>query len=333
MKKINKMFKWSYLVVAILMFTLLSCGNKQKEEVSEAPKEEVQAEKAPFFKLSLAQWSLHKAVLEEGQSPLDFAQKASEMGFEGIEYVSQLYTRELEKDKDPKVAMDNLLKTLKEKSETYEVANVLIMVDREGHLATLDDKERAQTVENHKKWVDAAQFLGCHSIRVNAHGVGTYEEVAEAAVKGLTDLSTYAATKGINVIVENHGGYTSNGKWLAEVMAKVNMPNCGTLPDFGNFCMTEGYGSINSEKCDDPYDIYKGVTELMPYAKAVSAKSYDFDENGNQPKIDYAKMLQIVKDAGYTGFIGVEYEGSNLSEVDGINATKELLLKSAVTLK
>ena len=333
MKKINKMFKWSYLVLAILMFTLLSCGNKQKEEVSEAPKEEVQAEKAPFFKLSLAQWSLHKAVLEEGQSPLDFAQKASEMGFEGIEYVSQLYTRELEKDKDPKVAMDNLLKTLKEKSETYEVANVLIMVDREGHLATLDDKERAQTVENHKKWVDAAQFLGCHSIRVNAHGVGTYEEVAEAAVKGLTDLSTYAATKGINVIVENHGGYTSNGKWLAEVMAKVNMPNCGTLPDFGNFCMTEGYGSINSEKCDDPYDIYKGVTELMPYAKAVSAKSYDFDENGNQPKIDYAKMLQIVKDAGYTGFIGVEYEGSNLSEVDGINATKELLLKSAVTLK
>ena len=207
------------------------------------------------------------------------------------------------------------------------------MVDHEGDLATLDDKERAQTIENHKKWVDAAKYLGCHSIRVNAHGVGTYEEVAAAAVKGLTALSQYAAVKGINVLVENHGGYTSNGQWLAEVMEKVNMANCGTLPDFGNFCMTEGYGSINSEECEDPYDIYKGVGELMPYAKAVSAKSYDFDENGNQPKIDYVKMLQIVKDADYSGFIGVEYEGSNLGEIEGINATKDLLFSAAKQVK
>ncbi len=333
MKTKNHMFKLSGLTLTLMMFILLSCGDKQKESVTEAPKDEVKVEKKPLFKLSLAQWSLHKAVKEEGQSPLDFAQKASELGFEGIEYVSQLYKDELMKDKDPKVAMEMLLATLKQKSETYKVANVLIMVDEEGYLATLDDKERAQTVENHKKWVDAAQYLGCHSIRVNAHGVGTYEEVAEAAVKGLTDLSTYAATKGINVIVENHGGYTSNGQWLSEVMDKVNMPNCGTLPDFGNFCMTEGYGSINSEECEDPYDIYKGVGELMPYAKAVSAKSYDFDENGNQPKIDYYKMIQIVKDAGYTGFIGVEYEGANLSEIDGINATKELLTKAIAALK
>jgi len=311
---------------------VLACGEKQKETKAEAIKEEVKVDKAPFFKLSLAQWSLNKSVREGGQSPLDFAQKASELGYEGIEYVSQLYLKELEKDKDPKVAMEKLLKTLKEKSETYNVTNVLIMVDGEGNLGALDDKERAQTVENHKKWVDAAQFLGCHSIRVNAHGVGTYEEVAEAAVKGLTELSTYAATKGINVLVENHGGYTSNGQWLSEVMAKVNMPNCGTLPDFGNFCMTEGYGSINSKECEDAYDIYKGVTELMPYAKAVSAKAYDFDENGGQAKIDFVKMLQIIKDAGYTGFIGIEYEGSNLSEIDGINATKALLLKSAAAL-
>ena len=332
MKKANNLFKWSHLLVTVMILTLLSCGNKQKEAVNEPSKEEVKEEKAPFFKLSLAQWSLNKAVREGGQSPLDFAQKASELGFEGIEYVSQLYTKELEKDEDPKVAMANMLKVLKEKSETYKVTNVLIMVDGEGDLANLDDKERAQTIENHKKWVDAAQFLGCHSIRVNAHGVGTYEEVADAAVKGLSELSTYAATKGINVIVENHGGYTSNGQWLADVMAKVNMPNCGTLPDFGNFCMTVGYGSINSDECDDPYDIYKGVKELMPYAKAVSAKTYDFDENGNQPKIDYSKMMQIVKDAGYTGFIGVEYEGDNLSEVDGIKATKDLILKSVAAL-
>ena len=332
MKNSNYIFKLSHVALVLMLVGVLACGEKQKETKVEAIKEEVKVDKAPFFKLSLAQWSLNKSVREGGQSPLDFAQKASELGYEGIEYVSQLYLKELEKDKDPKVAMEKLLKTLKEKSDTYNVTNVLIMVDREGNLAALDDKERAQTVENHKKWVDAAQFLGCHSIRVNAHGVGTYEEVAEAAVKGLTELSTYAATKGINVLVENHGGYTSNGQWLSEVMAKVNMPNCGTLPDFGNFCMTEGYGSINSKECEDAYDIYKGVTELMPYAKAVSAKAYDFDENGGQAKIDFVKMLQIVKDAGYTGFIGVEYEGSNLSEIDGINATKALLLKSAATL-
>lgn len=332
MKKVSYKFTLIAATIVFMFVSVLSCAEKKKENDAETTKEAVEVEKAPFFKLSLAQWSLHKAVIEEGESPLDFAKRANELGYEGIEYVSQLYRKELEKEADPKVGMEKLLKVLKEKSETYKVSNVLIMVDGEGHLATLDDKERAETVENHKKWVDAAQFLGCHSIRVNAHGVGTYEEVAEAAVKGLTDLSTYAATKGVNVLVENHGGYTSNGQWLAEVMAKVNMPNCGTLPDFGNFCMTEGYGSINSAECEDPYDIYKGVTELMPYAKAVSAKSYDFDAQGGQPKIDYVKMLQIVKDAGYTGFIGVEYEGSNLSEIDGINATKDLLLKAAASV-
>ncbi len=329
MKKTSRLFKLSGMIISMLVLTVLSCGEKQKETSKEADQVEVAAVQEPFFKLYLAQWSLNKAVRAGEQSPLDFAQKASELGFEGIEYVSQLYRNELEKEADPKVAMEKLLKTLKEKSETYKVKNLLIMVDGEGNLATLDDKERAQTIENHKKWVDAAKYLGCHSIRVNAHGEGTSEEVAEAAVKGLTALATYAAPQGINVLVENHGGYTSNGQWLAKVMEEVNMPNCGTLPDFGNFCITEGYGSINSEECDNAYDIYKGVSELMPYAKAVSAKSYDFDENGGQPKIDYVKMMQIVKDAGYTGLVGVEYEGENLSEIDGIKATRELLLKAA----
>lgn len=329
MKKTNNIFKLFHVAALLLFIAISSCGEKQKEATEAAKTKEEIKENPVFFKLSLAQWSLHKEIRENGMDPLDFAQKASEMGFEGIEYVSQLYDDELKKDKDPKVAMDNLLKALKEKSETYKVANVLIMVDGEGDLADLNEAIRAQTIENHKKWVDAAKYLGCHSIRVNAHGEGTSEDVAAAAVKGLTALSEYAATQGINVLVENHGGYTSNGQWLANVMKTVNMPNCGTLPDFGNFCMTVGYGSINSDECEDPYDIYKGVGELMPYAKAVSAKSYDFDENGNQPKIDYAKILKIVKDAGYTGFIGVEYEGANLGEVEGIEATKKLLLEAA----
>lgn len=332
MIKTRRLFNWSYVVMAVGLFVVYSCGNKQKETATEVTQEEVTELQKPFFKLSLAEWSLHKAIQSGEMSPLDFAQKANELGFEGIEYVTQLYTDELKKEADQKVAMENLLNTLKEKSEQYNVVNVLIMVDGEGNLATLDDKERATAVDNHKKWVDAASFLGCHSIRVNAHGEGTAEEVAAAAVKGLTELATYAAAKSINVLVENHGGYTSNGKWLADVMATVDLPNCGTLPDFGNFCITEGYGSINSKECENAYDIYKGVEELMPYAKAVSAKSYDFDDNGNQPFIDYLKMMQIVKDAGYTGFVGVEYEGSNLSEIDGINATKQLLLTAASNL-
>ena len=328
MKHMPKITKSIYMSLLLVML-VFACGKKTEkvEESSEAPVEEVS--KGPFFKLSLAQWSLHKQIQAGEMSPMDFAQKASELGFEGIEYVSQLYENELAKGDDPVAAMETMLMTLKEKSEMYKVQNVLIMVDHEGDMAVLDDQERAKTVENHKKWVDAAAYLGCHSIRVNAQGEGSYEEVAEAAVKGLSALADYAASKGVNVLVENHGGYSSNGKWLAEVMAEVNKPNCGTLPDFGNFCLTEGYGSINAAECDNPYDIYQGVTELMPYAKAVSAKSYDFDDEGNQPKIDYAKMVQIVKDAGYTGFIGVEYEGSNLEEVEGIKATKALLLKAA----
>jgi len=330
--KYNKSFSIaSFAILTVFFISIAGCNNKTKESKTEDVPVNVE-KKSPFFKLSLAQWSLHKKIQNGEMSPLDFAQKASELGFEGIEYVNQLYKEELKKDADPKVAMDMLLKTLKEKSETYNVQNVLIMVDGEGHLATLDDAERAETVENHKKWVDAAKYLGCHSIRVNAHGVGTAEEVADAAVKGLSELSDYAAKQGINVLVENHGGYTSNGEWLADVMKRVGKSNCGTLPDFGNFCQTVGYGSINDENCEDPYDIYKGVSELMPFAKAVSAKSYDFDKDGNQPRIDYVKMLGIIKKAGYKGFIGVEYEGSNLEEEEGIMATKKLLLKAAKNL-
>jgi sugar phosphate isomerase/epimerase len=292
-----------------------------------------QAETEPFFKLSLAQWSLHKMIQSGEMDPVDFAGKARELDFEGIEYVSALYGEYLEKGDDPDFAMQELLTLLKEKSEEHGVDNVLIMVDGEGHLAELDDVKRNQAVDNHKKWVDAAAFLGCHSIRVNAHGEGSEEEVAAAAVKGLSSLSDYAAEKGINVIVENHGGYTSNGQWLVGVMEKVNKPNCGTLPDFGNFCINVGYGSINAPECEDVYDIYKGVAELLPYAKGVSAKAYDFDEEGNQPFIDYAKMLQVVKDGGYTGYIGIEFEGDEMGEIEGIEATRKLILKAAGTLK
>lgn len=325
-KLISKVAKTSLLIFLLSFF---ACGNGlKKEKMNE--KEITQSE--PFFKISLAQWSFNKQIRSGEMSPLDFAQKASELGFEGIEYVSQLYTNELKKNDNPKVAMQMLLETLKQKSETHGVLNLLIMVDGEGDLASIKENERDQAVENHKKWVDAAAFLGCHSIRVNLFGTNNPEIWKKTAVDGLSKLAAYAVNKNINIIVENHGYLSSNAELLVEVVNEVNAPNCGVLPDFGNFCLKREGGKRWQAKCIEEYDKYKGVAEMMPAAKAVSAKSYDFDQNGNETTIDYLRMLQIVKDAGYTGFIGVEYEGSRLSEEEGVIATKKLLLAVAKKL-
>lgn len=317
------------LFSVFISLTFMSCKKKEsKNEAAQAETNEKTSMKTPFFKLSLAQWSLHRAIQDEGMNPLDFAQKANELGFEGIEYVTQLYTEQIEA-----MGMEALLDSLKTKSEKYGQENVLIMVDGEGDLAAVDEKERNTTVENHKKWVDAAQFLGCHSIRVNLFGTNDPAVWENVAVDGLSKLSDYAATKNINVIVENHGWLSSNAPLLMNVINKVNKPNCGTLPDFGNFCIKRAKGARWGE-CEEEYpDIYKGVQEMMPAAKAVSAKSHDFDDTtGEETNIDYKKMLQIVKDAGYTGFIGVEYEGKRLGEVAGINATKKLLIEASKKL-
>jgi len=328
--KYHKLFiKFAQIGVTLLLFGFFACNNTQKKEKITDVVTEVSD---PFFKLSLAQWSFNKHIRNGEMSPLDFAQKASELGFEGIEYVSQLYTNELKKDEDSKVAMQHLLDTLKMKSEKYNVRNVLIMVDGEGDLASPDVTTRNQAIDNHKKWVDAAAFLGCHSIRVNLFGTNDPEVWKQTAVDGLSKLAAYAIDKNINIIVENHGYLSSNAALLVEVIKAVNTTNCGVLPDFGNFCLKREDGKRWESKCIEEYDKYKGVAEMMPVAKAVSAKSYDFDENGNETTIDYKKMLQIVKDAGYTGFIGVEYEGSRLSEEEGTVATKNLLLKIAEQL-
>lgn len=308
-------------IIIVLAALVYSSCKKSKEKTVLSVTEST--EHPMFFKISLAQWSLHKKIRSGKMSPFDFAKAANALGFEAIEYVSGLYNKEINE-----LGMDAVIEKLKAESKKHDVKNLLIMVDGEGNLASKDADKLNTAVENHKKWVDAAKALGCHSIRVNAHGEGTYEELMAQAVKGLTKLSEYAATKHINILVENHGGYTSNGEWLATVIAKVNMPNCGTLPDFGNFCIKR-----KTDGCEDEYDKYKGVKELMPYAKAVSAKSYNFDDEGNDTTIDYKKMLQIVKDAGYTGFIGVEYEGNILSEEEGILATKNLLVKASKKVK
>ena len=288
-------------------------------------------EQKPFFKLSLAQWSLHRAILEsKSLNPLNFAQKAHALGFDAVEYVSQLYAAELSRK-----GFDSLVAELNKRSTDNGVANVLIMVDDEGELAALSKTERDTAIANHSKWVDAAAGLGCHSIRVNLFGMGAEHDFAiwkETSIDGLGRLAEYAANSNISVIVENHGGLSSDAAKLVEVIRAINLPNCGTLPDFGNFCVKRQGGERWAAPCIEEYDKYKGIAELMPFAKGVSAKSYDFDANGFETTIDYAEMLKIVKQAGYTGYIGVEYEGSRLSEEAGIKATRDLLIKTAARL-
>jgi sugar phosphate isomerase/epimerase len=258
------------------------------------------------FKISLAEWSLHKAIFGGQVNHLDFAKIANkEFGLDGVEYVNQFFK---DKAKDEKY-----LGEMKSRASDLGVKSLLIMIDGEGALGDPDDAKRTAAVENHYKWVDAAKFLGCHSIRVNAQTDNNkYEEGMKWAADGLGRLSEFAGKQGLNVIVENHGGLSSNGKWLAATLKLVGRDNCGALPDFGNF------GS---------YDRYQAVEELMPYAKAVSAKSHDFDEQGNETHTDYLKMMKIVLDAGYHGYVGIEYEGSKLSEMEGIAATLKLLQK------
>ncbi len=266
------------------------------------------AEKAPIFKISIAQWSLHKALFAKKIDNLDFARIAKdEFGIDAIEYVNQFFK---DKAKDQKY-----LGEMNKRAKDHGVKNLLIMVDGEGQLGAREKEKRAQTVENHKKWVEAAAKLGCHAIRVNAASSGTYEEQIELAADGLFQLTRFAETYELHVIVENHGGYSSDGAWLAKVMKRVDHPHCGTLPDFGNFRI-----SGNSW-----YDRYTGVKELMPFAHAVSAKSHDFDKDGNETQTDYNRMMNIVLDAGYRGYVGIEYEGSALDEYAGIKATKKLL--------
>ncbi len=316
----------------LILLIFSSCKQNTSENTKVQNEESTMEDYTPFFKLSLAQWSLYRTIRSGEMSPIDFAQKASELGFEGVEYVSQLYSDELKKDANPKKAMELLLKTLKSNSETYKIQNLIIMVDGEGDLAVLDEKERNQAIENHKKWVDAAQFLGCHSIRVNLFGTNDPDKWVDVATDGLSKLSDYASTKNINVIVENHGYLSSNAAMLTKVMQKVNKKNCGTLPDFGNFCLEREGGERWETKCIKEYPKYQGVEEMMPYAKAVSAKSYDFDAEGEETTIDYKRMLEIIKKSGYNGFIGVEYEGEHLREVEGIKATRDLLISASKQL-
>jgi L-ribulose-5-phosphate 3-epimerase len=267
----------------------------------------------PLFRISLAQWSLHRTIRAGQLDPLEFAPVTRQKyGIEAVEYVNTFY---MDKARDPAY-----LRQLKQRADDAGVRSVLIMCDGEGNLGDPDAAKRSQAVENHYKWVEAAKFLGCHSIRVNAGSAGSYDEQIALAADGLRRLAEFGDRHDINVIVENHGGLSSNGAWLAAVIQRAGHPRAGTLPDFGNFCIRRTAGG-----CAEEYDRYRGTAELMPFAKGVSAKSNDFNAQGEEIHTDFRRMMRIVLDAGYRGYVGIEYEGGTHSEEEGIFATKRLL--------
>jgi len=270
--------------------------------------------------ISLAQWSLNRAFFAKELDPDNFASIATkDYQIQAIEYVNQFYVDH---------ATDEIFwQDMKRRADDSGVTSLLIMVDAEGELGDPDNTKRKQAAENHYKWVNAAKLLGCHSIRVNAFGQGNKEDVRSALIDGISQLLDYAAKENINVIIENHGLYSSDGKWVTGIIEEIDKSNFGTLPDFGNWCLNEEWGSTKDNRCTEVYDPFQGLKDFLPYAKGISAKAYAFDDYGNESSIDYKRMFDIIKASDFNGYIGIEYEGDTLSEPDGIRATKKLLEK------
>ena len=261
------------------------------------------SQKKPLYKISCTEYSLHRMLAKGDLDNLDYAPFVRrEFSLRAVEYWNAPFRDKAEDER--------YLAEMRSRAEDAGVEGTVILVDGEGHLGNPDATRRNEAVDRHKKWVTCAARLGCHSIRVNAHSSGSYDEQLRLATDGLAKLSAFAAPVKINVLVENHGGLSSDGDWLARVMKRVDKTNCGTLPDFGNF---------------GDYNRYLGVKQLMPYAKCVSAKSHNFDAAGNETGTDYLRMMKIVVAAGYHGYVGIEYEGSQLTEVEGVKATQRLL--------
>ncbi len=321
---------------------LTACGEKGEEVVIEEPKKEA----GPRYQISLAQWSNHIALKAGELDNLDWPKFTQDnSGINALEWVNQFFSVKSDKlGKQPKG--QDYLAEMKKRTDDLGMKNLLIMCDGVGQLGDFVTTKRTAAVEGHYAWLDAAKFLGCHSIRVNASTDASLspEKQTDLCSDGLRRLSEHAAPMGLNVIVENHGGLSSNGAWLAGVMKNVGMDNCGTLPDFGNFYVAKNRGKAEAyEKAKAPYahdpaytedetglgyDRYKGVNMLLPYAKGISAKSHDFDEQGDEIHTDYNRMFQIIGESDYRGYVGIEYEGKELGEVEGINKTKALLEKT-----
>ena len=279
----------------------------------------LKSSKAP--KISLAQWSLHRSFEKGKLKAENFASiAANDFQINAVEYVNGFYTAFGKSAK--------FWQSMRSRADDAGVKSLLIMVDNEGDLGNPDDARRAKAVENHYKWVDAAKVLGCHSVRVNAFGKADLDTLRQTLAEGLGSLAEYGAKSKIHVLIENHGLHSSDAKFMTDIIKEVDNPYLGTLPDFGNWCLNREWGSTQGGRCSEAYDMYKGVKEMLPFAQGVSAKSYEFNAEGDETTIDYSKMLKIVKEANFDGYVGIEYEGSKLSEADGIRATKSLIERS-----
>jgi L-ribulose-5-phosphate 3-epimerase len=269
----------------------------------------------PLYKISLAEWSINKPLFGGQLQHLDFAKIAKSVGIDAIEYVNQFF-----KDKARDAAF---LREMNTRANGEGVTQVLIMCDGEGNLGDPDAAKRQTAVENHFKWVEAAKTLGCHTIRVNGYSSGTPDEQMKLVADGMRKLVEHADPHEINVVIENHGGLSSNAKWLVQTIKMVDHPRAGTLPDFGNFRIS-GPNRDNPTAKVESYDSYTGVTEMMPLAKGVSVKPRVWDFAGNSSDIDLRRMMKIVVDAGYRGHCGIEY-GPEGKELEGVRRLREQL--------
>ena len=330
----------NYFTIALVcVFVFISCKNDAKKEDENTQKEEPKTEvvtKNNDFKHSLAQWSLNKPFRDGSMDPMDFAHIAKDLGFTGVEYVTQLYPSVFETGDNYKERVMTLASKLHEISKQAEMDNVLIMVDHAGELADPDPEKLKEAIENHKIWMDAANLMGAHSVRANLFGELDPVKWHTLSVASLKELGAYGKEIGVNIIIENHGGWSSDASKLVAVMKEVNMETVGTLPDFGNFCVKREGGERWGAPCIEEYDTYKGTQELMEFAVGASAKSYNFDENGDETKLDYQKLIQIVNDFKtdrFRDYIGTEYEGPLEDPKEGVKLTKALVEKSINNLK
>ncbi|MCH2139508.1 MAG: sugar phosphate isomerase/epimerase [Phycisphaerales bacterium] len=302
----------------MLASTAAAIAGPWKQILASHIKEPTNTMSSSSWPISLAQWSLHRTLRSGELATEDFPEfTRDQFDVSGVEYVNSFFK---ERSTD-----DAWLAQLRKRCDDAKIKSILIMVDGEGALGAPDKRARDEAVDNHRRWLHAATELGCHGIRVNVPSEGTPEEQRERCALGLSDLLVHASKMELNVMIENHGGLSSNGQWLAELIALVDHPRLGSLPDFGNFMLDWDTREM--------YDRYQGVDELLPYAKALSAKSHDFDEAGNEKHTDYARMFELVKKHGYKGWVGIEYEGESLSEIDGIKRTRDLLIKLGCALE
>jgi len=274
----------------------------------------------PAAKYSLAQWSFNRDLFAGEMDTVDFIHAAADMGFDGVEYVSQFFA--------DKVHDFAYLDKLNAAAQAAGIKNVMLQVDNMGDLGASDPQLRAQAIAEGKLWVDAASYLNCELMRVNAHGDGSPEQIKANNIAAIGELADYAKQKGVTLIIENHGGISNNGAWLADLVAKLADKNVASLADFHNWCTERENGQLWGAPCTQEYDYYQGFAELIPSAKGVSVKAFEFDSQGNETSMDFAKFFKIMQQASYAGYLGIEYEGTSLPSREGILKTKALAEKS-----